>query len=127
MKRFLAAAVAAVLGATLVAPAQASAKPAVSWSACDDGFECAVVRAPLDYDRPRGPQIALSLIRLPAGDPAHRIGSLLVKPGGPGGSGVDFVRAAAELYPADLRARFDIVGFDPRGIYRSTPLLCFDS
>ena len=42
--------------------------------------------APLDYDHPRGAQIALSLIRLPASDPAQRIGSLLINPGGPGGS-----------------------------------------
>ena len=129
LRLVLAAAVIAALGGTLVAPAAASAGngPSVSWSDCGDGFQCATVPAPLDYDHPRGAQIALSLIRLPAADPAQRIGSLLINPGGPGGSGVDFVREAAAYYPAAVREHFDLVGFDPRGIYRSSPLLCFDS
>jgi pimeloyl-ACP methyl ester carboxylesterase len=67
------------------------------------------------------------LIRLPAADPARRIGSLFVNPGGPGGSGVDFVRAIGRFLPLELRARFDLVGFDPRGVGRSTPLRCFDT
>jgi pimeloyl-ACP methyl ester carboxylesterase len=62
--------------------------------------------------------------RLPATDRAHRIGSLLVNPGGPGASGVDFVRDAAAIYSADLRARYDIVGFDPRGVGASDPVHC---
>ena len=123
----IAAAVAAVLGVTLIAPTPATAHPAVRWTACGDGFQCAVVPVPLDYDHPRGTQIALSLLRLPAADPARRIGSLLLNPGGPGGSGVDFARGAAGAFPAEVRARFDLVGFDPRGIHGSTPLLCFDS
>jgi pimeloyl-ACP methyl ester carboxylesterase len=80
---------------------------------------------PLDYDQPNGASILLSLIRLPATDPDHRIGSLLVNPGGPGGSGVDLVLFGAEFIPQEIRARFDIVGFDPRGIARSTPVRCF--
>jgi pimeloyl-ACP methyl ester carboxylesterase len=99
----------------------------VPWVACRDGFECATVPAPLDYDHPRGEQIGISVIRLPAGDPSQRIGSLLLNPGGPGGSGVDFVRFAAKVLPLDVRARFDIVGFDPRGTNLSTPLRCFDT
>ena len=56
-------------------------------------FECgATAQVPLDYDQPHGATISLALIRLPATDPAHRIGSLFLNPGGPGGSGVDFVR-----------------------------------
>jgi len=78
---------------------------------------------PLDYDHPRGATISLALIRLPAGDPARKIGSIFLNPGGPGGSGVDFVRAAGPiLYSDEVRARFDLVGFDPRGIIGSTPL-----
>jgi pimeloyl-ACP methyl ester carboxylesterase len=64
---------------------------------------------------------------LPAGNRAQRIGSLLLNPGGPGGSGVDFARDVAKFLPLELRGRFDIVGFDPRGIMRSTPLRCFDT
>ena len=122
--------VATALGTTLVAPpadAAAPTAPPVSWSDCADGFQCATVPAPLDYDQPRGAQIGLSLIRLPASDPQRRIGSVLFNPGGPGGSGVDFVRYIATSLPAELRARFDLVGFDPRGINLSTPLRCFDT
>ena len=129
--RSLAALAAAALVATLPGtPAHAAdpaAPPGVAWADCGDGFECATVPAPLDHDRPRGVQIAVALLRLPAADPARRVGSLLLNPGGPGGSGVDFARDAAKVLPAEVRARFDIVGFDPRGISRSTPLRCFDT
>jgi pimeloyl-ACP methyl ester carboxylesterase len=85
------------------------------------------VFAPLDYNRPDGVRVAISVIRLPAGDPGRRIGSLLLNPGGPGGSGVDFARDVAKFLPLELRGRFDIVGFDPRGILRSSPLRCYDT
>ena len=122
--------VAAALSVALLAPpAHATpstsrsvvAAPEVSWSACRDGFECAVMPAPLDHGDPQGVQIGISVIRLPAGEPSRRIGSLLVNPGGPGGSGVDVVRAVAKILPLELRASFDIVVFDPRGTNRSTP------
>lgn len=113
-------------GATTARPGAAGSS--VAWKACSDGFDCARVRVPLDYDHPHGRQISLALVRLPATDPAHRIGSLFVNPGGPGGSGVDFVLDAGRaLFTPAVRARFDIVGFDPRGVNRSTPLRCFDT
>src|SRR4029079_17186374 len=91
-------------------------------------FECARVSVPLDYDRPAGAKISIALTRLPATDPRHRIGSLFLNPGGPGGSGVDFVVDVGPfLYTDEVRARFDLVGFDPRGIMRSNALQCFDS
>jgi pimeloyl-ACP methyl ester carboxylesterase len=132
----LAAVAAAALGVTLVAPPACAAPvgsgsgvavPRASWSACRDGFECATVPVPLDHGDPTGGQIGVSVIRLPAGLPGQRIGSLLLNPGGPGGSGVEFVRAVAKSLPLELRGRFDIVGFDPRGIDESTPLRCFDT
>jgi len=90
-------------------------------------FECAKVWVPVDYDGPDRSLIALAPVRLPATDPARRIGSLFLNPGGPGGSGVDFVLGLGPfLYSEEVRASFDLVGFDPRGIARSTPLLCFD-
>ena len=101
--------------------------PQLAWTGCADGFECAIARVPLDYDEPQGAMIALSLKRLPASDPSRRIGSLFLNPGGPGGSGVEFVQDAQVLFSKEVRARFDLVGFDPRGIRRSTPLRCFGS
>jgi pimeloyl-ACP methyl ester carboxylesterase len=80
---------------------------------------------PLDYDGPAEAAISIALVRLPAMGPGDRIGSLFFNPGGPGGSGVDFVLGIAPLVPAALRARFDLVGFDPRGIARSTAVRCF--
>jgi pimeloyl-ACP methyl ester carboxylesterase len=116
--------------ATLVAVAPAKVGTAVAsrmaWRDCGGGFECATIRVPLDYDRPHGRRIELALIRLPAGNPARRIGSLFTNPGGPGTSGIGHVRDSARLaYPAKVRARFDIVGFDPRGVGASTPVRCF--
>src|SRR4051812_18214863 len=64
--------------------AVAVASPA--WTDCTDGFQCASIKAPLDYDHPRGRQIDLAMIKLPATDPAHRIGSLFINFGGPGRS-----------------------------------------
>ncbi|MHC1560023.1 alpha/beta hydrolase [Actinomycetospora sp. C-140] len=90
---------------------------------CDQaGFECATVPAPVDAAHPAGPTIPVAIVRLPAQDPAHKVGTLLVNPGGPGGSGIDF--AEQTPWPAELRQRFDIVGFDPRGVGRSTALDC---
>jgi pimeloyl-ACP methyl ester carboxylesterase len=109
--------------------AAANGKSKVSWSRCNEEFgpfECGTVRVPLDYDSPKGASVSIALIRLPATEPTRRIGSLFLNPGGPGGSGVDFVLFAGPfLYSDEVRARFDIVGFDPRGIARSTALRCF--
>jgi pimeloyl-ACP methyl ester carboxylesterase len=114
--------------AAIAVPAAAARVPQLHWTDCGDGFQCATARVPLDYDRPRGAQISLALIRLPAGDPAHKLGSIFLNPGGPGGSGVDLVRDAGRLlFSEQVRARFDLVGFDPRGIIRSTPLRCYDT
>jgi pimeloyl-ACP methyl ester carboxylesterase len=75
-----------------------------------------------------GAREATRVHRLPATEPAHKLGSLFLNPGGPGGSGVDYVLGAGPvLYTDAVRARFDLVGFDPRGIRRSTPLRCFGS
>ena len=109
--------------------ATAAPAPRISWSKCYASFgpfECGTVQVPLDYGQPKGAAISLAVVRLPATDPQHRIGSLLLNPGGPGGSGVDFTLFAGPfLYNADVRARFDLVGFDPRGTNRSTALRCF--
>lgn len=112
--------------------------PHLAWSTCyrDVGtefglaFECAQLNVPLDHDRPRGRTIQLALVRLPATDPDKRIGSMFVNPGGPGGSGVDALLFflgpfADEIWGPEIRQRFDLVGFDPRGVARSTGIRCF--
>lgn len=100
-------------------------KPTVKWRKCGKPFQCAKVRVPLDHDKPHKGSVKLALIRLKAPSAKSRIGSLIVNPGGPGGSGVDFVRhGGVQTIPAELRARFDIVGFDPRGVGKSSPVSC---
>ena len=97
------------------------------WSSCTAPFECATVRVPIDYAHPANGSIALALIRLPSTDPGTRIGDLVTNPGGPGGSGVEFVRDEAwAVFGPRLRASFDIVGFDPRGVGLSSPIECVD-
>lgn len=97
----------------------------LSWRTCAVRFQCAVARVPLDYDQPAGQKIALAALKRPADDQQHKIGTLFVNPGGPGGSGVDFARYASVIFPPQVLVRFDVVGFDPRGVSRSTPLTCF--
>lgn len=113
-------------------PAAAPApRPAgtLDWGPCEapadeSRFQCATVSVPVNRQRPRGPRIELALARHLATDPSRRIGSLLINPGGPGGSGVDFALSAPTSFSPGLLARFDVVGFDPRGVARSSPVLC---
>ena len=101
------------------------AVPHLAWRACGGGFFCATAQVPLDYAHPAGTKIRIAVIKHPAADPARRIGSLFVNPGGPGGSGVTALRGGYSVFPPAVRARFDIVSFDPRGIGQSTVLQCF--
>lgn len=106
--------------------------PRTNWSPCyrDVGpsFECGILHVPLDYRQPDGAAISIAVARLPAADPDRRIGSLFVNPGGPGNSGVNAVLFGGPyLYTQEVRDRFDIVGFDPRGVGRSSALRCFGS
>jgi pimeloyl-ACP methyl ester carboxylesterase len=91
------------------------------WQPCDNGFQCARLLVPFDYRRPAGRTFSLPVIMLPAADPAKRIGSLVINPGGPGGSGVAYALTARSQFPAVIRNRFSIVGFDPRGAGASEP------
>jgi pimeloyl-ACP methyl ester carboxylesterase len=111
-------------------PAKSPAVPVLAWGSCGDqfpGFECTVAKVPLDYDRPAGATTNIALARKPATDKAHRIGSVFVNPGGPGGSGFNFALGFGNRLSTELDGRFDVVGFDPRGIGRSDPLHCFTS
>ncbi|MEV5316875.1 alpha/beta hydrolase [Streptomyces sp. NPDC052687] len=98
------------------------------WRACGaPGFECATVRAPLDYAAPGEGDVRLAVARKKATGPGRRLGSLLVNPGGPGGSAIGYLQAYAGVgYPAEVRARYDMVAVDPRGVARSEPVECLD-
>lgn len=98
----------------------------LAWSNCGGQFECATMDVPLTYDQPDGKTISLDLIKLPAADPDQRLGSLVLNPGGPGGSGVDYARAARVVVTGNLLDQYDIVGFDPRGVANSTPIECLN-
>ncbi|MEU2504970.1 alpha/beta hydrolase [Streptomyces sp. NPDC007863] len=98
----------------------------LSWRDCGvPGFQCATLRAPLDYAKPAGREVRLAVSRVRATGPGERIGSLLVNPGGPGGSAVDYLQGYAGIgYPEPVRARYDVVAVDPRGVGRSEPVDC---
>ncbi|WP_253839976.1 alpha/beta hydrolase [Actinokineospora globicatena] len=118
----------AAVGALLpMGTAQATGRPQVrpiEWRACGTGAECGEVQVPLDWARPGGEKITVAVSRVRATDQARRLGVVLFNPGGPGGPGTPVVREfAAQVFPADLRARFDIVGFDPRGVGDSRPAI----
>jgi pimeloyl-ACP methyl ester carboxylesterase len=103
----------------------------LSWGPCeegvDEGYECASLVVPLDYADPDGKTIELALIRYPA-RPEAREGAILLNPGGPGASGFDFAASAGAALDREmeLEGRFDIVGFDPRGVDRSGAIDCVD-
>ena len=125
-------AVLAVVALPLPAGAQASstsssaaaAPSTLDWRSCRGGFQCATLTVPWDDAVPDGRTVDLALLRAPARDQERRIGSLVMNPGGPGGSAVEFVRSIYSSLPAELRDRFDIVGFDPRGSGQSDPVEC---
>nr|WP_225955137.1 alpha/beta hydrolase [Kibdelosporangium phytohabitans] len=130
------------VGSGLSAPAavagqQQPATPPVQWGACPDDalqgvppaerplFSCATHAVPLDHDNPRKGNISLALMRRAAGNQAQRIGSLFLNPGGPGGSGWSLPAIGNLIFEPEVLDRFDLVGFDPRGVAQSTPLRCF--
>ena len=125
-------AAAALLAAVLV-PATASAAapgpatpqvPVLHWRSCDAGFQCATARVPLSYRDPGGAAISIAVVRHLATDPARRIGTLFFNGGGPNEQIESFVAGFGQ-FPAAIRARYDIITFDPRGFGYSTAIRCF--
>jgi pimeloyl-ACP methyl ester carboxylesterase len=115
----------------LAGAAPGRAKGAITWHGCGRGLpaslKCGELRVPLDYAHPRGAKITLGFNRLLAQDRAHRVGSLIVNPGGPGGPGSSVVAieaAGRHLWHPALHQRFDMIGMDPRGTGTSTPIRC---
>ena len=96
----------------------------ISWEACDPGFECSEVAVPLDHLNPDGQVFEIALIRKAGTD---NLPPLLINPGGPGASGVAYVRDSYEsLGTEKLRSDFQLIGFDPRGVGESAPVICSD-
>lgn len=117
----------AVAGPATLAP-RADLQPyyrqRVTWAACGASAQCARITVPLDYaDFSKG-TITLALDRIPATGPGPSLGSLVVNPGGPGASGLQYALAATQIIDAGVRARYAVVGFDPRGVGQSTPVSC---
>jgi len=102
----------------------------IDWGDCDTQvapWQCATIEVPLDYRADASSEmVSIAVTRLPAAAPADRIGSLVLNPGGPGGSGLDLTWNYASLFPVELTDAFDLVGFDPRGVGRSTAVDCGD-
>jgi pimeloyl-ACP methyl ester carboxylesterase len=99
----------------------------LKWKSCEGGdFQCATAKAPMDWKNPATKSIDLALIRKTATGAA--LGSLLVNPGGPGGSGYDFIRDSLDYaVDAKLQQNYDIVGFDPRGVNKSSAVKCYQN
>ncbi len=106
----------------------------LDWGSCAEagaegaGLECATLEVPIDYENPEAGSLELELARKTStGTGSERIGSLLFNPGGPGGSGIEFLGSAAFTVPADIQDHFDLVSWDPRGVGESSPVECLDS
>ncbi|MFF3250214.1 alpha/beta hydrolase [Actinacidiphila glaucinigra] len=99
----------------------------LSWRECKDmpGMQCATMKVPLDYAHPSAAtDLKLAVARKRAGDGGKRLGTLLVNPGGPGGSAIDYLQYAAFGYPSAVTSRYDMAAIDPRGVARSEPVEC---
>jgi pimeloyl-ACP methyl ester carboxylesterase len=95
-------------------------KQQLNWESCGHGFSCSTMLVPLDYANPDGTAITLLVAKRPATG-SKRLGSLFINPGGPGGSGVGYIG----YFNAAGLENYDIVGWDPRGVGHSTPVICF--
>jgi pimeloyl-ACP methyl ester carboxylesterase len=106
----------------------------VQWAPCEaaggesripSGAECGLLSVPVNYDNPDGDVAQIAMIRIKA--TGQKVGSLFVNPGGPGESGVDAAVSLVGTLPQSVRERFDLVGFDPRGVGLSKPALWCNS
>jgi pimeloyl-ACP methyl ester carboxylesterase len=109
------------------AAGQPKQRPSIDWAPCatTPTAQCGTLKVPLDWSKPSGKQISLAVARRPADDSARRVGTLFFNPGGPGDGAVDDVTERADIvFSPELRARFDLVGMDPRGVGNSTRARC---
>ncbi|GAA3531498.1 alpha/beta hydrolase [Amycolatopsis ultiminotia] len=124
----------AVAALGLAAPSEAAAPPQ-TWTPCTKlapswpksagtAAECTTVRVPVDYARPDGPAMEIAVDRIPAADPAHRRGVLVLNPGGPGGTGIATPEQIRTSRLGELGKYYDLIGFDPRGTGYSAQVDC---
>ncbi|AKJ09664.1 peptidase [Streptomyces incarnatus] len=122
----LCAAAAVLAGSVTAVPAAAAPSAHLSWKKCGTSdyptLQCASLKVPLDHARPSGRRITLALSRVPHTAKTSQ-GPLLVNPGGPGGSGLTLAGFVASALPRKVAAQYDVIGFDPRGVGRSSPAL----
>jgi pimeloyl-ACP methyl ester carboxylesterase len=97
----------------------------VNWQSCNQDFQCATLAVPIDYQKLSTGTFEIALLKYEART-SKKLGSLIVNPGGPGGSGVDYAYAAEYIFSPAILDRYDIVGFDPRGVSRSAPIRCLN-
>ena len=95
----------------------------IDWKSCRQDFQCATLAVPIDYTKLSTGTFEIALLKYEART-SKKLGSLIVNPGGPGGSGVDYAYAAEYIFSPAILDRYDIVGFDPRGVSRSAPIRC---
>ena len=96
----------------------------LNWSDCNIGFLCASFKVPVDYNHIDTNTITLQAIKHTANNPSKRIGSLIMNPGGPGGSGIQYVLSADYIVSKSIESVYDLIGFDPRGVNLSDPIRC---
>lgn len=116
----------------ILTPAQAAQKwtlgtfqsQPLKWAPCKDGFECTSFQVPVDYSNIDGKTFTLQVIKHPANVLSKRIGSLIMNPGGPGGSGIQYVMSADSIVSTSIENVYDLIGFDPRGVNLSQPIRC---
>ncbi|WP_090105249.1 alpha/beta hydrolase [Lentzea jiangxiensis] len=125
------------LGSASAQPGTTSAARPAAWGPCAADVlaeipaaertkvSCAVQEVPVDHSRPRGDSTGIVMMKRPAGDPAKKIGSLFINPGGPGGAGLIYSAYGGSFFTPEVLEKFDLIGFDPRGVGRSAPLRCF--
>ncbi|MFI6096640.1 alpha/beta fold hydrolase [Lentzea sp. NPDC051213] len=120
-----------VLGSSSAAFAAPEGQPeyqagAIDWKPCTEvpTVDCGFLELPVDYAKPNGEKFQLAVSRRRANDQANKIGSMVINPGGPGGSGVDFSFGADRYFSKEIVDKFDVIGFDPRGVARSQPIKC---
>src|SRR4051812_19649511 len=132
MRKPLSVALAAAAVAAAVVPGAAAAETSgeVRWGPCPEdvaapGLECSTVEVPLDYRNPGGQQIEIAISRLASKNPSKRRGLLFTNGGGPGGSSLAFPNSLVRIgAPQSVLDTYDVIGMDPRGVGRSTPVTC---